>query len=148
MKDYSQGSYDTSELEKLWNVELFKTDRGHLGVAGKLEPMFGRGAERCLIIDSDIVFVGKLLDALERYDEDFVVADTPNPPDEIPLYYFDLAKLAEFDSDFIFPQYAFNAGQIVATTGILTREDFSGIIRFHEPPVGIRPEIFRTEKGR
>jgi hypothetical protein len=143
IKDESQGSYDTAELEAVWNVGLFQTDRKLLGFGmGKLEPMFLRSLERSLIIDSDIVFIGRVLEVLEKYDEDFIVADTPNPPNEIPLHYFELDKLAVFDPDFVFPGYTFNSGQLVATAGVLAREDFEHLIRFDEPPVTLHPDIF------
>jgi len=149
IRDESQGLYDTAEVEKLWNVDLFETDRKLLGFGlGKLEPMFLPSRERCLIIDSDIVFLGRVLEVLEKYDEDFIVADTPNPPDEIPLHYFKLDNLAVFDPDFIFPGYTFNSGQIVVTAGVVTREDFEHLVKFDEPPVALYPDIFAAgEQG-
>ena len=143
IKDESLGSYDTAEIESRCNVDLFQTERKLLGFGfGKLEPMFLALRERCLIIDSDIVFLGRVLGLLEKYDEDFIVADTPNPPAEIPLYYFDLGKLASVDPDFVFPGYTFNSGQIVATAGVLRREDFAHVIRFDQPAVSVYPDVF------
>jgi lipopolysaccharide biosynthesis glycosyltransferase len=149
IKDESSGPYSTEELEKYWDVKCFKTDRKIFGLGmGKLEPLLLPTKERCLILDSDIVFIGKVLDVLEEYDEDFIVADTPNPPEEIAKYYFDLLKLGKLDPDFIFPNYTFNGGQIIATTGILKQEDFEPLIRFSEPPSLIYPDIFAVgEQG-
>ena len=79
---------------------------------------------------------------------DFIVADTPNPLDEIPLHYFKLDNLAVFDPDFIFPGYTFNSGQIVVTAGVVTREDFEHLVKFDEPPVTLYPDIFAdSEQG-
>jgi hypothetical protein len=143
IKDESRGSYNTEELERYWNVERFTADRKIFGLGmGKLEPLFLPTHERCLILDSDIVFIGKVLGALEEYDEDFIVADTPNPPEEITKYYFDLSTLSQLDPDFVFPNYTFNTGQIIATTGILKREDFEPFLRFSEPPTFIYPGVF------
>jgi lipopolysaccharide biosynthesis glycosyltransferase len=108
----------------------------------KLEALFLPTKERCLILDSDIVFLGNLLGVLEQYDEDFVVANTPNPPEETAKYYFDLSKLNKLDPDFVFPNYTFNSGHIVATTGILKREDFEPFVRFSKPPSLIYPGVF------
>jgi hypothetical protein len=143
IKDESMGAYSTEELERHWHVDLFETPRKLLGFGfGKLEPLFLPTKERCLILDSDITFLGRVLAVLEKFADDFIVADTPNPPEEISKYYFDLPKLRSMDPDFIFPNYTFNSGQMVATTGILRREDFEPFLRFDEPPVHIYPDIF------
>jgi len=143
VKDESRGPYSTEEIEKYWNVDCFHTNRKLLGFGfGKLEPLFLPIKERCLILDSDIVFLGKVLTVLEPYDEDFVVADTPNPPEETSKHYFDLSKLNMLDPNFTFPNYTFNSGQFIATTGMISREDFAPFIRFCEPPVHIYPDIF------
>lgn len=143
IKDESNGAYNTEDLEKYWDVECFKSDRKHFGFGfGKLEPMFLPKKERCLILDSDVVFIGKVLDVLEEHDEDFIVADTSNPPDEVEIFYFDLPKLKQLDPDFVFPNYTFNTGQIVATSGALKREDFASFLTSSEPPSLIYPEIF------
>ena len=48
---------------------------------------------RCLCLDSDIVFVGKTLDALEQYDEDFIVAATDFSPEAVEEQFFSLADM-------------------------------------------------------
>src|SRR5215470_12465108 len=89
IKDESCGSYSTEDLKHYWNVDCFKTPRKLLGFGfGKLEALFLPTKERCLILDSDIVFVGKVLEALEHYEEDFIVASAPSPPEEVPIHYF------------------------------------------------------------
>jgi hypothetical protein len=143
IKDESNGTYSTEEIERYWHVDCFKTNRRLLGFGfGKLEPLFLPTKERCLILDSDIVFLGKVLNVLEQYDEDFIVADTPNPLEETSKHYFNLSRLHALDPAFIFPNYTFNSGQMVATMGILGREDFEPFIRFDEPPTHIYPDIF------
>jgi hypothetical protein len=104
--------------------------------------------ERCLILDSDIAFLGSVLAVLEKFDEDFIVADSPNPPEQMLKHYFKLSELRTLDPDFVFPNYTFNSGQIVATTGIVKRENFEALVRFDEPPVHIYPNIFDlSEQG-
>jgi hypothetical protein len=143
------GAYSTEELEKHWQVDLFETPKKLLGFGfGKLEPLFLPTKERCLILDSDITFLGNVLAVLERFDEDFIVADTPNPPEQMSKHFFNLPKLRAMDPDFVFPDYTFNSGQIVATMGIVRREDFEPFLRFDEPPVHIYPNIFELgEQG-
>jgi hypothetical protein len=149
IKDESSGPYSTEELETYWNVDCFNTPRKLLGFGfAKLEPLFLPTKERCLILDSDITFLGSVLSVLEKFDEDFIVADNQNPLEQMSKHYFNLPKLRTMDPDFIFPDYTFNSGQIVATTGILRREDFEPFLRFDEPPVHIYPNIFApSEQG-
>jgi hypothetical protein len=149
IKDESNGAYSTEQLETYWSVDCFKTPRKLLGFGfGKLEPLFLPTKERCLILDSDIVFVGRVLDVLERYEEDFIVADGPTVLEEIPLHYFDIARLKELDPSFKFSGLTINSGQIVATTGILKRADFEPVIDFSEPPSLRYPGIFApSEQG-
>jgi len=143
LKDESAGAYSTEQVERLWNVSSFNGEQKIFGQGmSKLEPLFLTNRERCLILDSDIVFVGKLLDVLENHDDDFIVADTQNPPEEVPIHYFNIDKLRELDPDFTFPNFTFNSGQIVATTGILKRADFEPVISFSQPPTRRYPDIF------
>jgi len=143
IKDESCGSYSTEDLEHYSNVDCFKTPRKLLGFGfGKLEALFLPTKERCLILDSDIVFVGKVLEVLEQHDEDFIVADAPSPPAEVPLHYFDIARLNELDPMFKFSGFTFNSGQIVATTGLLKRADFEPVVNFSEPPTLRYPGTF------
>jgi hypothetical protein len=144
IKDESHGAYDTRELESYWDVEPFKTATQVFGWGWpKLEPLFLATNERCLIIDSDIVFIGKVLDRLEEHEDDFIVAEVSHPPEEIKAHYFDLEKLKRFDPDFVFPNYTFNTGQMVVTTGILKRQDFEPFVRFSEPRRLLHPDVFK-----
>src|SRR5262245_62352394 len=98
------GVYSTQELEKYWQVDRFETPRKRLGFGfGKLEALFLPTKERCLILDSDITFLGRVLAVLEKCDEDFIVAETPNPPEEMSKQYFDLSMLRAMLPSFIFP---------------------------------------------
>jgi hypothetical protein len=149
IKDESHGDYSTEEMERYWDIDCFQTPKKFLGFGfGKLEPLFLPTGKRCLILDSDIVFIGKVLEVLEQYDEDFIVADTPNPPEETAMHYFDLAKLHGLDPEFVFPNYTFNSGQFVATTGIIRRDSFEPFLTFGDPPAHAYPDIFAAgEQG-
>lgn len=143
IRDETYGTFDTAELQAAWNVGIFETERKRFGWGfSKLEPLFLPRGERMLILDSDIVFVGRVLDVLEQYDEDFIVADTPHAEEQLSKDYFDLAELAAYDPAFVFPGFVFNGGQLVGTTGILRRSDFEPLIIFSEPPKRVYPKIF------
>jgi len=149
VKDELAGPYDTKELERGWNVEVLRTEARCFGWGmSRLEPLLLPGGERCLILDSDTAFVGRVLDELERFDEDFVVEGWDHEPDEIRANYFDPEAVMRAFPGFEFPGWVFNSGQIVATTGLLRREDFEPLLAFREPRECRYPEIFRAgEQG-
>ena len=145
IKDELKGAYSTEDLERYWGVDVYQTPRKLLGYGlGKLEPLFEKRCERCLIIDSDTVFLGPVLEPLEQYDDDFVIEQSDYPPDEMVAYYLDVEKLKRIEPSFRFPGYTFNTGQFVATTGLLTREDFAPYLEFTEPPQLSHGEIFKA----
>jgi hypothetical protein len=119
-------------METVWNVDVFQTDRRHFGWGwGKLEPLFLESGQRCLILDSDIIFAGPVLDALKRCEENFVVSpeDADNPRSAfVKNTYYDYEKLRLMDPGFDYPGFTFNSGQILASTGILKRDDFRDLV--------------------
>jgi hypothetical protein len=145
-KDEGGGPFDTSEIERIWNVEVLKTADKQFGWGfGHFDLLLMPQPERFLAIDVDIVFTGRLLDRLEAYDADLIIdeEDHPaNPTGKFGDLYFKLDKLAGFDPAFRFPGYAFNAGQFVGTTGIFRKSDFDGLVEWSSPRRSIRTEIF------
>lgn len=145
IKDETKGAYSTEDFERYWGVGVYRTPRKHLGYGfGKLEPLFEKQRERCLIIDSDTVFLGPVLETLEQYDDDFIIEQSDYPDDEMVAYYIDFDKLRGIEPSFRFPGYTFNTGQFVATTGLLTREDFAPYVEFYEPPHLSHGEVFKA----
>ena len=55
---------------------------------------------------------------------------------------FALDRLRQLDPKFEFPGYGFNGGQIVATTGKITKQDFDGLLDWQTRTV-LHPEVFR-----
>jgi hypothetical protein len=152
IKDELGGSFSTDEIEQSWNVGVFQTKARRFGWGfSKLEALFIPGGKRILILDADIVFVGRVLDILSEHDEDIVVHLEDQPPEPTGRFnelYFALPLLRAYDPDFRFLEYSFNTGQYVVTTGLLKREDFDGLIDSGSPRSVIRPEIFnRSDQG-
>jgi Coenzyme PQQ synthesis protein D (PqqD) len=145
IKDELNGTFDTSEFEKVLNVSVLHTHTNAFGwCMGKFEPYFLSNRHRCLILDADMIFLGPVLDELENYDEDFVVRlEDPPDLDFINRLYFDLEKLKQFDPTFAVPSFTFNGGGIVATTGILKRSDFDNFVAWTTPPQFTRPDLFK-----
>jgi len=143
IKDRINGDYDTSQLERVYDVKLFETPVRRFGWGmAKLEPLFLPGRERCLILDSDTVFLGRVLDRLKKADADFVIENGNHTPEETVTNYFDPAHVCRVFPEFHFPGYVFNSGQFVATTGIVERSDFEGLVDFSEPRQSLRRDLF------
>jgi len=145
-KDESFGIFDTTEIERCWNVSVLDTPQKKIGWGfGHLDLLLLERPHRFLSIDVDIAFIGRVLDLLEASDEDVVVDREDHPPIPAPAFsgiYFDLEKLRGLDPAFVFPGFAFNAGQFVANTGVFRRSDFDGLVEWGSPRLPKRPEIF------
>ncbi len=144
IKDRINGDFDTREIETIWNVKIFETQRKHFGWGfSKLEPLFIKGRKRYLILDSDIVFVGRVLDYLDGFEGDFTVQLERQPDPEVKRLYFSVEEMRRWDPDFVYPHYTFNSGQIVATGGLIRREDFEELVNWNTLPVSRKhPEVF------
>jgi hypothetical protein len=144
IKDRINGDYDASQLQRLYNIDIFDTPVRSFGWGmAKLEPLFLPGGERCLVLDSDTVFLGRVLERLDVAAADFVVEGCNHTREDMLQNYFDPSALSLEFPGFHFPGYVFNSGQFVATTGILKRSDFDGLIEFSEPRQPLRPGLFR-----
>jgi hypothetical protein len=130
-------------MEKYWAVQNYPACQKHLGWGfGKLDVMMEPIRRRLLFIDADIVFAGKVIDRLESFDEDFVVHKEHHDAAGIQKHYFDPAKVVQLDPSFEFAGYGFNGGQIVATTGVLSKADFEGLVDWEARNVK-HPDIFQ-----
>jgi lipopolysaccharide biosynthesis glycosyltransferase len=148
LKDY--GNFDTSELEKYFGVHLVAEATAPQGFWNKLSALYGPGRQRILLLDSDTVFLGPVLAKLETRDEDFVVEwERAGPLSETEKVryaldgYFDLPALRRAFPDYEAPDYFFNAGQIVLTTGLLQPTDFAPFLTETNPPQLRQPRLFK-----
>jgi hypothetical protein len=143
IKDEIDGEYDTTRLQQIYDVEVFETSVRRFGWGmSKLEPLFLPAGERCLILDSDTVFLGRVLDRLEAAGGDFVVERCDHTREDLTAHYFDPARLSVLSPDFRYPGYVFNSGHFVATTGLVRRSDFANLVDFSEPRQSLRRDIF------
>ena len=144
LKDEANGPFCTREIEETWNVQLWPTGQRSFGWGFiKLEPLFDEKRVRYLILDSDIVFLGRVIDALEKFDSDFVVQEEQQPAHDIPNLYFDPGKVrASLNHAFAGPAFTFNSGQYVATSGLIHREDFADLVVWSEPRRVRHPAMF------
>src|SRR5262245_7608900 len=74
IKDYGRGKFSTREIEKYYDVTVFPTERRVFGYGfGKLEPLFICSKQKFLVLDSDTVMPGPVIDFLDSFPDDFVV---------------------------------------------------------------------------
>lgn len=143
LKDRQYGDFNTREIERYWNVRVYPVRQKKLGWGfGKLEVMTELPARRLLLLDSDIVFAGRVIDRLESFDEDLIVDKEDFDETAVEEQFFSLDGLRQLDPKFEFPGYGFNSGQIVATTGHITKQDFDGLLDWQTRTV-MHPEVFK-----
>lgn len=146
VRDYTDGAFSTAEIECAWNVGVFQTRRRINGWGmSKLEVVVAPRTERYLVLDSDIALAGKVVELLESYSEDFLLAgetfSDPHAP-EVQRHYYNWEKLRALDPEFQFPGFCFNTGQFVVNCGRLKEADFAAVVGWSEPPVIKHPEVF------
>ena len=131
-----------NELARFWNVSIADVPLGEYGWGFvKLEPLFGPPGERFLVLDSDTVVTGPVLD-LWAGDAPFLVDEEFPSEIEIRRLYFDWLKLRAIDLGAQAPAFVFNSGQWFGTAGVVKREDFSPWLEWAMPRRLRRPEMF------
>lgn len=150
MKDTSKGHFDTSEIESCLNLSTVGLSGAYGPGAGKLELLFRPDLGRFLFIDADQIMAGPVLSALEASDADFVVTaddlDVQSPT--IERLYYDRERLKAIDPSFPLPTFQFNSGQFVGTAGVLSRDDFEGLVEWGRPIKICDPRTFKMyEQG-
>lgn len=122
------------EVREFWNVGIANFERGDYGWGFvKLEPLFGRSGERFLVLDSDTVLAGPVLDAWKVTQAPFLVDKETQTEADTKRLYYDCQKVREADPDAQPPRFVFNSGQWFGTAGVLTRDDFAPWLEWSMP---------------
>jgi hypothetical protein len=138
------------ELHKYWGVGTadlpLNGDYGWGFV--KLEVLFGMPGERFLVLDSDTVLTGPVLDVWNNSCAPFVVDDEALSEVRSNTIYYDWQKVRKIDQGAFPPRFVFNTGQWFGTAGLLTRNDFAPWIEWTMPRRTIPPGHFMNgEQG-
>lgn len=142
IKEFISGDFDTRAVEEKWKVQVLDIPRKLFGWGyGKLEPLFLENEESFLVLDSDTVMTGPVLDAVKYIDAQFIVDDEVQPAERFNEIYYKLDRIHELEEKFVYPGYSFNSGQWFGTSNVLTRNDFSKVLDWTEPPKPKFPEI-------
>ena len=125
VKDKINGDFYTAGLRNAFNVRLLKLGKKYYGwSAGKIHFLLQKNLpeKRYLCLDSDIIFIGRVLDKLRAEQGHFVLnAEMIQPPfsSEHLINYFDPEKVKTVYQDYEYPGFFFNAGQTIVTPGII-----------------------------
>lgn len=132
------------ELLRYWNVRAADLPaRGDYGWGFvKLEVLFGPPGERFLVLDSDTVLTGPVLDMWSDSRAPFLVDDEKQSEADTKLLYYDWEKVRTIDPGAQPPRFVFNSGQWFGTGGVLTRADFAPWVEWTLPRRLRHPEHF------
>jgi hypothetical protein len=123
------------ELATYWDVGLADLPRVDYGWGFvKLEPLFGPPGERFLVLDSDTVITGPVLDLWRAGGAPFLVDDEALPRARAKQLYYDWDALRSDLPAAATPSFLFNSGQWFGTAGVLTRQDFEPVLAWTTPP--------------
>jgi hypothetical protein len=114
----------------------------------KLEVLFGMPGERFLVLDSDTVLTGPVLEVWNNSRAPFVVDDEALCEARTKAIYYDWEKVRKIDRGAQPPRFVFNTGQWFGTAGLLTRDDFVPWVEWTMPRRTIPPGHFMNgEQG-
>ncbi|MDR3715299.1 MAG: glycosyltransferase [Puia sp.] len=147
LKDLSQGYFDTSLTEKMFNVHIATADYKNLYAYIKLQPYISGLRERILLSDSDVVWLGDMAATLDKYTENIIV-DGYSPElaeEEMNRWYFNTDRLYQYDALYRYPGFLFNSGFFACDTSIFQKEDFRHIIDWKDNPEFRVKNVFLCE---
>lgn len=133
LKDKIQGDFSVAEFQRDWNCKLFETPMNNFGWPwSKLAILLKSEKDRFLFLDSDTVFLGPVLDELNKFTDDFIVTgiEANQDDEQVNHHYIDMSKIKDLDKDYIYPGFVFNGGHIVMTSGVITKDYMSKVIGF------------------
>jgi hypothetical protein len=123
-----------NELQQYWNVGTADLPRGDYGWGFvKLEPLFGPSGERFLVLDSDTVLTGQVLDIWDEFPAPFLVDDEQQSEADTKRLYYDWEKVREIDPSALPPRFVVNSGQWFGTAGVISRQDFEPWVEWTIP---------------
>ena len=131
------------ELQQYWNVGTADLPRGEYGWGFvKLETLFAIPGEKFLVLDSDTVLTGRVLDLWSESCAPFLLDDEKQSEADTKRLYYDWEKVREIDPNARPPRFVVNSGQWFGTAGVLTRDDFAPWVEWTMPRRLRYPEHF------
>jgi hypothetical protein len=150
IKDDLNGTFSTKEIEDFWNVKTVNLGPSKFGWSAA--KMFLYTDERYMgqylfVMDSDIVFMGKVLDIFLDLQSEYdvvVSAETQGDPyaQWVKQVYFDVKEVEKYDVRYRYPGYFFNAGQLLVKGCFIKKEDIKDNFSFDFFPYWQKQETF------
>ncbi len=121
IKDKLNGGFSSRILEKRMNVKILKLKKKYFGW-GSAKIHFhidlANSKKRYFLLDSDIIFIGKLLDKLNRIDADFILHEEIHPQpfsETVKRIFVNPEVVKTIYPEYEYPGYFFNTGQFVTS---------------------------------
>jgi lipopolysaccharide biosynthesis glycosyltransferase len=137
-------------LAAKWKVGILDNEGRSYGWGfGKFEPLFKEHHERFLVLDSDTVITGPIIDVLGKMQGDFIVDKEDTPLEKMNRLYFNVEKLKHLFTDFKFQNFVFNTGQWVGTSGLIRKTDFDPLLSWtgERPQLKFNDVFFQADQG-
>ena len=151
VKDSGNGSFNTKEIERLFNVKIieFAVKKVGWGAAKFFYLYKFPERKKVLFLDADIVFVGpfieRLLPQIKKNDYVVSIENVAEPnADWIKKLYFDTKEIEASFPGYQYPGYLFNTGQIFMTTGTIEKETLAKFFDLQNYPYWKYPQLFPT----
>jgi hypothetical protein len=146
--DEKLGPMPERELANAWGVKRLKTSsRYYLATMGQLEPFYTEPGIRFFQMDTDIVFVGPMLELFGPHDEDIVVQKEFVNEEAYNRHWINRQRITELDKDFKYPEWFFNSGQWAGVSGIFSESDFKPWLTDDAVPRLKEPKLFYQSQG-
>jgi hypothetical protein len=131
------------ELKRVSNVEMAAVPAADYGWGFiKLEPLFQNHHERFLMLDSDTILIGPVLEVAEQCHSEFIVDEENQSAAATKRLYYDWERINKIDPRARPPEFVFNSGQWFGSSNLLRREDFALWIDWSMPRRLRYPQAF------
>ncbi|MBK6815322.1 MAG: hypothetical protein IPG82_07615 [Saprospiraceae bacterium] len=109
---------------------------------GKLEPLFLKEDHQFLVLDSDTVMTGYILDSVKDVEADFTVDEELQEISEVKRLYYDTTQVQQIFAGFIYPGYTFNSGQWFGSSNKISKQDIAELVEWKSMPTLKCPQYF------
>ena len=147
VKDELNGKFSSKSLEQRFNVKQINLAQRYFGwSAAKLHFLLECNEDRLfLCLDSDIVFIGPVLNKFKNTTSDYIVSPEYYELTQIVKDIFIDPELAvKYYPSYVYPGYFFNAGQTVVNPSKILSSDLSQVFDQYKYPYYKDYNSFKT----
>ncbi|RYE58764.1 MAG: hypothetical protein EOP48_02840 [Sphingobacteriales bacterium] len=125
VKDFLNGPFNTDRFCKVYRVKEIKMGTRYFGwAAAKVHFLLNTSIakRRYLCIDSDIIFLGRVLERFRDINADFILHPEYTNDEKSQSSkdtYLDIDAIKQLYPDYYYPGFYFNTGQTVVTPGLV-----------------------------